>query len=231
MIPTYTFQEYSVGSASSGSTAGKPEVAAASLGKTARAHVDKRKKNKVWWSGVSKAGKFMEVRARADRGRLVVLYEDKRMICGVRLSLFPSEAEAGCFVGEIAALYQDGVLQKCELYPERDRRLEKRKSVAGGLAEVASSSRVKLHGPATCRTRSKIIGKQSEEQIRKEAVANSRKPTLTAAASTAAATKAATTAATQQNTTKASGEVEDEEDEGDDGRRRATAQMTLIRSA
>ena len=77
----------------------------------------------VFWESVTQEGKSLQVKARADRHPLVVLCEDKRMVCGVRVDRLGSECVAGSFAQTIGEKYAAGLVKREKLYELRDEML------------------------------------------------------------------------------------------------------------
>jgi len=78
---------------------------------------------KVFWESVTHEGKSLQVKLRADRHPLVVLCEDKRMVCGVRVDRLGSECAAGSFAQTIGEKYADGSVERDKLHELRDEML------------------------------------------------------------------------------------------------------------
>ena len=65
----------------------------------------------------------MQIKPRADRHALVVLNEDKRMICGIRVDRIGSESDAANFLMKIGERYAAGTVKRSNLYELRDEML------------------------------------------------------------------------------------------------------------
>ena len=81
----------------------------------------KRKKGvAVFWESQTKDNKQLQIKPRADRHALVVLNEDKRMICGIRVDRIGSESDAANFLMKIGEKYAAGTVKRSNLYELRD---------------------------------------------------------------------------------------------------------------
>ena len=73
----------------------------------------KRKKGvAVFWESQTKDNKQLQIKPRADRHALVVLNEDKRMICGIRVDRIGSESDAANFLMKIGERYAAGTVKR-----------------------------------------------------------------------------------------------------------------------
>ena len=114
----------------------------------------KRKKdirrNTIYWTGETKQKKKLEIKGREDRGRLMVLNEDKRMILGVKVEVFGgSDERAAEFLQPLAVSYQDGKIKKAELYMHRDKLLNERQENIDSVVTPSSGGSCGLSSGTT----------------------------------------------------------------------------------
>jgi hypothetical protein len=115
------------------------KAAAAAAGPLSRRSADR-----FWEAKHSKTDTLLRIRPRKDRQMLTMLYEDARMILGVKTALFAGDHQkATDFLRPIAEKFQRGELQSCDLNKCRDERLlELKIGMESATASASSSSKV-----------------------------------------------------------------------------------------